>query len=84
MGQRKQMYRNLGSIIQTGKSKALERFQRTIARLAMAHYHEFPVKDSDGNIIGYEFFTTRGTTVVFVPRANLDSEEPKPSDRTSR
>lgn len=32
-----------------------------------AHYHESSVEDEEGNVTGYEFYTTRNDVVTFIP-----------------
>lgn len=40
-----------------------------------AHYHEYPVVDEDGQIIGHEFYSTRGGTVIFVEHEDESTSE---------
>jgi hypothetical protein len=37
------------------------------------HYHEYPVRDERGEIVGYEFFTTSSGSVSYVETAKKDS-----------
>lgn len=48
--------------------------------LEKAHYHEYPVKDENGNIIGHEVITTRGSKVIFLPTKNSKIDEKLPID----
>ena len=42
---------------------------------AMSHYPEYPVMDEDGQIIGHEFYSTRGGTVTFVEHEDESTSE---------
>jgi len=33
-------------------------------RIAQVHYHEYPVLDDNGELVGIEFITTRGNRVI--------------------
>jgi hypothetical protein len=48
--------------------------------LEKVHYHEYPVKDESGKIIGYETITTRGTKVLFFPIKNPNNNEDLSTD----
>ncbi len=52
---------------------------RLVGVLAKAHYREFAVKDSEGEVIGHEFASTRNIC-VFVPiEHDLDDSSQDPS-----
>lgn len=43
--------------------------------LEKVHYHEYPVEDENGNIIGHEVITTRGSKVILFPTRNSKKDE---------
>ena len=42
-----------------------------------AHYHEYPILDDDGKVVGHEIVTTRGgyTTSSVLKTNEMDNEE---------
>jgi hypothetical protein len=38
--------------------------QKFLTLLAKANYHEYSILDKNGEVIGYEFYTVRGSTVI--------------------
>jgi hypothetical protein len=69
------MYTKLADFVKSVTLKASKWFQGILNRWALANYHEFPVTDSDGNVIGHEFYTTRAIDVTFVADADRNDRE---------
>ena len=54
-------------------------FRKLLDLYVKANYHEYPVKDKDGNIIGSEFVTTRGEAVIRLKTITKDNNEGGPN-----
>jgi hypothetical protein len=58
-------------------------FQRLLGLYVKANYHEIPVIDKEGNIIGAEFVTTHEGTVIRPNIITNDNDESNPPNNPS-
>jgi hypothetical protein len=67
--------RSLRQIVRRTGIPAL--FEKLLGCYVRAHYHEYPIVDANGQIIGHEFHTTRDHMMTRVlDGAQSDGEEP--------
>ena len=49
--------------------------RKFLALLVKANYHEYRVLDKNGEVIGYEFYTTRGNKVIRIMNKDGGKDE---------